>query len=200
MITLGLVGGVASGKSAAARFLAQHVPGTVHIDADRIGHETLEIPSVKAALVAHWGDKILNDAGQINRSAVAKIVFAPGNDAELQFLESKSHPHIRKAIRDRIKDAEAAGAPLVIVDAALLLETGWGELCDVVAFVDTPAELRQQRAHEHRRWNAAEFARREAAQWSVDQKRAAAKEAIPNAGSEAELAKEVAHLWERIKE
>jgi dephospho-CoA kinase len=200
MITLGLVGGVASGKSAAARFLAEHVPGTVHIDADRIGHETLEIPSVKAALVAHWGEGILDDAGHISRPAVGKLVFGPGKEEERRFLESKTHPHIRKAIRERINDAQAAGAPLVIVDAALLLETGWGDLCDLVAFVDTPREARQERAQQHRGWNAAEFARREAAQWRVEQKRAAAKEVILNAGSQADLAKEVARLWERMKE
>jgi dephospho-CoA kinase len=200
MITLGLVGGVASGKSAAARFLAQHVPGTMHIDADRIGHETLELPSVKAALVAHWGEGILNAAGQIERAAVAKIVFAPGKESELQFLESKTHPHIRKGIRDRINAALAAGAPLVIIDAALLLEKGWGELCDVVAYVDTPAEVRKARAMTHRGWDAAQFARREAAQWSVEKKRAAASEVLPNNGTEEDLAKVCAELWERIKE
>ncbi len=200
MITLGLVGGVASGKSAAARLLAEHVPGTIRIDGDRLGHQTLEIPAVKTALVGRWGESILNAAGEINRSAVAKIVFDTRHPDELHFLESKTHPHIRKEIREQMNAASAAEVPLVIIDAALLLETGWGDFCDMIIFVDTPAEVRQARALATRYWDAEEFKRREAAQWSVEKKRAAANIILNNSGSETELAQACIKLWDKVKD
>ena len=77
MLILGLVGGIASGKSLVAECLRDL--GAVVLDADRAGHAVLREPDVVAALVSRWGNSILDPAGQISRRAVAKIVFAAGN-------------------------------------------------------------------------------------------------------------------------
>ena len=75
MKTLGLIGGVACGKSLVARQLADL--GAVVLDADRAGHEALRLPEVEAAARRRWGDGIFGRDGHIVRSQLAKIVFAP---------------------------------------------------------------------------------------------------------------------------
>src|SRR5438477_12900597 len=97
MLILGLVGGIASGKSLVAECLRDL--GAVVLDADRAGHAVLREPDVVAALVNRWGNSILDPAGQISRRAVAKIVFAAGNEAERKFLEQVTHPRIENLLR-----------------------------------------------------------------------------------------------------
>jgi dephospho-CoA kinase len=197
MITLGILGGVASGKSAVATTIARLVPGAVRLDADRAGHEALTEPDVVRALTDRWGPGILNGAGQIDRPQVAKIVFAPGREAEREFLERLTHPLIHQRLETQRAAAEAAGAQLAILDAALLLEAGWGDVCDQLLFVATPDAVRLSRGLS-RGWTAEEFARREAAQWPVARKRAHADWVIDNVESLAELEAECAALLPRI--
>src|SRR3954453_3994323 len=96
MKIIGLVGGVASGKSLVAQMLVEL--GAVHLDADRTGHAILaEDADVRRALINHWGDSILDSNGQMDRSAVARKVFGPSAAAaeERKFLEDLLHPRIR---------------------------------------------------------------------------------------------------------
>ena len=90
----------------------------------------------------------------------------------------------------------AEGKPAVVLDAPLLLEAGWGPLCDFVLMVDVPRETRLTRATISG-WTDAEFARREAAQWPVDEKRRLADAVIANDGTEAELRDAVRDFWQR---
>jgi dephospho-CoA kinase len=170
MLTLGLVGGVASGKSVVAGCF--HDLGAVVLDADRAGHEVLREPDVIATLKSRWGDSILDARGQISRSAVAKIVFAAGNAAEKQFLEQLTHPRIQMRLQQQMAQAQASPSPppAIVLDAALLFEAGWDKLCDKIIFVDSPRDLRMERAVA-RGWSAEQFAAREAAQLPVDEKR-----------------------------
>ncbi|MBW8886031.1 MAG: dephospho-CoA kinase [Planctomycetia bacterium] len=92
MLILGLVGGIASGKSVVANVLRDM--GAMVLDADQAGHFVLRDPKVIAELRTRWGDTILDSSGQISRRAVAKIVFAQGNEAERKFLEQLTHPRI----------------------------------------------------------------------------------------------------------
>ena len=78
MKILGLLGGVASGKSLVSRQLAEL--GAVVLDADRAGHEALRLPSVEEAARRRWGDAVFGPDGHIDRSRLAKIVFAPPPD------------------------------------------------------------------------------------------------------------------------
>lgn len=170
MLTLGLVGGVASGKSLVANRFRDL--GAVVLDADRAGHEVLRDPDVIAALQARWGDGILDAAGQISRRAVAKIVFAAGNQEEKQFLEQVTHPRIEAKLQQELAVAKSDPhpPPMVVIDAALLFEAGWDKLCDKILFVDAPRDLRLERAVT-RGWSAEQFAAREAAQMPVEEKR-----------------------------
>ena len=195
MITIGLIGGVASGKSAVARVLAER--GAVILDADRVGHEVLRDPAVIQQLVARWGSRILNEQGEVNRSAVAKIVFAPGNERERQFLNSLSHPQIAVRLAGQLDELRQTTSPAAVLDAALLLEAGWDHLCDEIIYVDVPRELRLARAR-GRGWDDAELAKREATQLPLEEKKRRATIVIDNSGAMTSLEQQVNALWRKL--
>jgi dephospho-CoA kinase len=196
MKTIGLVGGVASGKSRVARMLADLGAGL--LDADRTGHEVLaEDAEVRDALIERWGDGVLASDGSIDRSAVAKHVFGSEASAteERQFLESVLHPRIKTKLMREARNFETLGCPAVVLDAPLLLEADWGAMCDVILMVDASRETRLARARQ-RGWSEAEFDKREAAQWPIVKKRSAAHVVIDNDGTEDELRAVVNRFWE----
>lgn len=176
---LGLIGAIGAGKSAAAAALAA-LGGTV-VDADRIGHDVLDTAVIRDALTARWGDEILNADGHVNRRAVGSIVFA--NDAERKALEAIVYPAIEARCREAISNA--AGR-FVVLDAAVMLEAGWSGIVEKYLFIDAPRAVRIQRVA-GRGWSEAELARREAAQWPLEQKKARADAVIENSGTLAEL-------------
>ena len=96
--TIGIVGGIGSGKSAVAdamRSLGGHL-----ISGDRLGHDALLQPDIKAKLRERWGDAILDEHGDIDRKKIAAIVFADAN--ELKALEAQVFPYIEKRIIQEI--------------------------------------------------------------------------------------------------
>jgi dephospho-CoA kinase len=194
MLTIGLVGGIASGKSAVAAALARR--GAIVFDADKLAHQVIQQPEVKAELTARWGDGILDAAGRVSRDAVAERVFpqTPEATAEREFLEQSLHPRIRQRILAEINQLPSDGAPAVVIDAPLLIESGWNALCQAVLLVDAPREVRLARAAT-RGWTPEEFSRREAAQMPIEQKRRWATHLIDNSGSLEELEAQIDRFW-----
>jgi dephospho-CoA kinase len=194
MLTIGLTGGIASGKSAVAAALARR--GAVVFDADRLGHQVLQEPETRDELVARWGAGILDDAGHVSREAVAERVFpqTPEAAAERQFLEQTLHPKIRQRIEAEIRILPDDAVPAVVIDAPLLIESGWNAVCQVVLFVEVPLETRLARAKK-RGWTPEEFSRREAAQMPIEEKRRRSTHVIQNAGTLANLEAEVDRFW-----
>src|SRR4029079_236615 len=116
MLILGLVGGIASGKSLVANVLRDM--GAVVLDADQAGHYVLRQPDVIAELRKRWGEKILDAHGQVVRRDVAKIVFAQGNESERKFLEQLTHPRIEELLKkelDAIRNSPEK-PPVVVID------------------------------------------------------------------------------------
>jgi dephospho-CoA kinase len=197
MKTIGLVGGVASGKSLAGQMLVDL--GAVLLDADRTGHAVLaEDADVRRDVVERWGDAVLGSDGRIDRAAVARHVFAEtaAGAADRKFLEDLLHPRIRRRLNRQRDEAAASGKAAVVLDAPLLLEAGWGPMCDLVLMIDSPRELRLERA-KARGWSEVEFDRREAAQWPPNEKSRLADVVIPNQGTDEELRSAVADFWHR---
>ena len=179
---IGVVGGVGSGKSALARAAADRWD-LVRIDGDAAGHAALRDPTVKRRVREAFGGDAFAADGSVDRSALAARVFgsaAAQRDAKAA-LQEIVHPVIRADLLGQIADARAAGAPAVLLDAAVLLETGYRDDCDAVIFVDVPRAGRLRRVAA-REWDAAELDRREASQWPLDRKRAAADVVIDNNG------------------
>ena len=199
MLTIGLIGGIASGKSAVAAELARR--GAVVFDADKIGHALLQRPAVRDELVAKWGPEILDGAGGLSRPAIAKLVFGDSVAAKAnrQQLEELLHPLIRAQIEAEIRQLPDADIPAVVIDAPLLLESGWNEVCQAVVFVDVPPEQRLARAQQSRGWSAEEFARREAAQMPIEQKKGRSTHLISNSGSLSDLEAEVDRFWAAVR-
>jgi len=197
MFVLGLVGGVASGKSLVAEQLQQLGAGV--LDADRAGHEVLEEPAVKQALAARWGQGVFDADGRVNRRALAEIVFAPTPQAsqELAALEKITHPRIKIVLQSRMKQMAAQGTTVVVLDAPVMFKAGWDALCDQIVFVDVPEAVRRQRAAT-RGWSGEEFARREAAQELLSWKRSRADVVIDNSGTVADTRQQVAQLWNQL--
>jgi dephospho-CoA kinase len=199
MHIIGLIGGVASGKSAVGAALARR--GAVVYNADEFGHAVLKEPAVRDELVERWGPGVLGGDGEISRPAVAKIVFARTNDGEQQreYLEQVVHPGIRRRIEAAIQALPEMSVPAVVIDAALLLEAGWAAVCTSIVFVNAPREQRMARARS-RGWSDEEFSRREAAQLPIEEKRRRASYVLENSGTLAELDAAVSRYWATITE
>ena len=179
---IGVVGGIGSGKSSVSRGLAER-RSVVIIDADKIGHELLSDSEVKQLLTQQFSSNIINEDGSVSRPAIAALVFGEtqSHTTAREALNSILHPRIRIEVRRRISDAETDGkTEAVILDAALMLETGWSENCDTVVFIDVPEETRRQRVIDNRGWTAEEFEKREANQFDTDKKKKLANHIVDN--------------------
>ena len=193
-IVVGIVGGIASGKSAVSRQLQEL--GALRVDADKIGHGVLNDPEVVSLLTDRWGKSILGEGKYVDRREVASIVF--GDKAgELTFLESITHPRIGQIVSQQIKKAFQDGIPVVVLDAALLFEASWDEFCDQILFIDVPHEIRLQRAAQ-RGWTEAEFTRREESQLSIEEKKRRSDVVIDNSGQLKETQEQVRAFWGTI--
>ena len=123
---------------------------------------------------------------------VGEGVDGEADPSELRTLESMVFPFIEKRIRAEIAHAnEVTTAKFVILDAAILFETGWAKHCDKVVFVDSPRELRLARVAQSRGWDDAELMRRESRQLPLDEKKARSDAVIANTGDFVKLGKEV---------
>ncbi|HQR09657.1 MAG TPA: dephospho-CoA kinase [Gemmatales bacterium] len=193
---LGIVGGIGSGKSHVASLFARR--GAYVIDADHLGHQALMNPDIKKQIKANWGDAVFNLEGQVDRKKLAAIVFS--QPTEKARLEAIVFPFIGEGITSAIKRHQADSAvKLFILDAAILLETGWKEQCNAIIFVEASEATRLKRVA-GRGWDSQELHRREASQWPLEKKKAACQHVIPNEGDELlteTLVKDLVNLYSR---
>ena len=184
-VVLGVLGGIASGKSAAAARQAGNL-GLV-ISADDLAHDALLEVSEK--IEAELGPGLLNPSGHIDRPALARRVFS--DPAARSSLEGWIHPLVRARILAVLTEAEQQGVPRVVLDVPLLLENdaqhGLVARCHHLVFVDAPSGERDRRAVETRGWEPGEVQRREATQFPLEEKRNRADFVVQNSGSLADL-------------
>jgi dephospho-CoA kinase len=182
---IGIVGGIGSGKSSVARWVAARDNTVSLVSGDEIGHEVLTLAAVRDAIRDRFGEPVFSADGQINRRALGQVVFGPrqGQQSAREDLERIVHPRIRETIARQIADAESAGKRAVLLDAAILFEAGWNDLCHAVVFIDVPRKDRFARLHETRGWDDAETDRRESSQASLESKRSRANFVVDNSGS-----------------
>lgn len=142
---IGLTGGIASGKSTVTARLREL--GAFVADADIVSREIMEDKEVLSALRRAFGDGIFNGDGSLNRAACAREVFASPEKTAL--LNSITHPAIAERLTELTNAAEASGEhPLSFVDAALLIESGFNELCSGVWLITADTGLRIERIME----------------------------------------------------
>lgn len=190
---IGLVGGIGAGKSTAAAAFASR--GGVVINADAIGHEALEDPAVRERVLSRWNNHgpLVRPDGRIDRRAIGSIVFA--DDAERRALEAMVFPIITKRVREEIERAEHNFAiRFIVLDAAVMLEAGWNDVCDHLVYVDAPRDVRLARLASRSGWSAADVTARESAQMAADEKRKRSDVVLMNDGSQAMLQNHVDQL------
>lgn len=194
MLRIGLTGGIGSGKSTVSALLAAR--GAVVVDADLIAREVVGrgTPGL-AAVVKAFGSRVLTPDGDLDRPALAAVVFA---DPEARRrLDGIVHPLVRARAAE---SAAAAPAGAVVVhDVPLLVETGQSGSYDLVLVVRTDPETRVARLV--RRGLGEDDARARIAAQATDEQRAAVADVVlDNDGSEADLAAQVDRFWaERVE-
>jgi dephospho-CoA kinase len=194
-VQIGLTGGIGSGKSTAAGRFAEL--GALVIDADALAREVVE-PGTEglAAVVAEFGEQVLDSAGRLDRPALARVVF--GDEAARGRLNAILHPRIRARAAELI--AAAPAGTVVVQDVPLLVETGQAGAYDLVLVVEAPPELRVQRLARDRGMPAEQARSRMAAQATDEQRRAAADVVIVNDGTPERLRADVDRFWaERVR-
>ena len=200
ILKVGLTGGIASGKSAVAKFLATDAEVEV-VDADRVAWETYNPGTdVYEKLIERFGQKILNDDQTINRKAVSDIVFQ--NEEERQFLNSIVHPAIYERLFEMLARAEKAGKKIFIVEAALLLEkrSQGGQFFDCFVMTLIEDEVQLERVMERDQITADEAQKKIEAQMPQAEKAKLADILIENYGTLEELEKQTDRVLSRLKE
>jgi len=194
-LVVGLLGGIGAGKSAVARLLVEH--GAAEIDSDRLNADELAQPEVVDTLVGWWGEEILEDAGLIDRKAVANRVF--GSDAERRKLEAFLHPRIgRQRSRLLAHYQQDPDCRLIVLNSPLLLEAGLDRLCDTLVFVACDRHRRLERVMHTRGWSSEELDRREKLQKPLDSKRNRADHVLENNSSLDRLRNQAHNLFIKL--
>jgi len=196
VIVIGLTGGIASGKSTAARELARR--GARVIDADKLGHRAYEPGSAAHRdVIAAFGPEVRAADGTIDRAALGACVF--GKPEQLKRLTDIVWPEIRRLAQAEIAALRAAEPRAVVVlEAAVLFEAGWEPLVDEIWVVIVPRELAVQRAVARGGLSAAQVEARIDAQLGNAERRRRAHVVVDNAGDETALARQLAEHWERV--
>ncbi|MEP6759484.1 MAG: dephospho-CoA kinase [Actinomycetota bacterium] len=193
MLLVGLTGGIGSGKSTVARYLADH--GAVILDADVFARDAVHGGSdAFTSVVRRFGDAVVGADGELDRGALAAIVFA--DRAALADLEAIVHPEVRRMIADKIQ-AELDTHHVVVLVNPLLIEMGAHRDCDVVVVLSTPPET-QIRRSVARGMQEADARARLAAQLPLDERAQAADVLLDNEGTVEDLEAEVAVLWQDL--
>ena len=193
---VGLTGGIATGKSRVADLMA--AAGVPVIRADDVGHEVLAgEPVIGATLSARYGADIFDDAGRLDRMALADVVFR--DPTERRFLEALLHPVIRAECMRRVAGHEADGAQIVVIEAALIIEAGWQDAFDRLVVVTCPADVQLARVTARDGVDAETALRRIRAQMPLADKAAMADHLVVNDDSPEVLASRVGTLLSSLR-
>ncbi|MBO3102836.1 dephospho-CoA kinase [Cellulomonas fengjieae] len=196
MQRIGLTGGIAAGKSVAARRLAEL--GAVVIDSDVLAREAVAPGSAGLdAVVEEFGPSVLTPDGSLDRAALASVVFT--DPAARARLDAIVHPIVRRLSAEREAASAVADPGAVVVhDIPLLVETGQADAFHVLVVVHAPAVLRVERLVRLRGMDRAAAEARVAAQASDDERLAVADVVLDGAGSDENLRAQVDVLWDRL--
>ncbi|XZE35163.1 dephospho-CoA kinase [Pirellulaceae bacterium SH501] len=200
---VGIIGGIASGKSLVTDML--HRLGAAVVNADEVAHDVLGEPSVIKQIREAFGDDVIaappsgyDSPARVDRKKVAALVFGDSDlhQARRQQLEEIVQPRIRQrleALIDQWRSENESG--MLALDIPLLYERNWDRKCDEVWFVDTPRTLREKNAA-RRGWSPEELENREKSQLPIEKKRELAHRILQNESSIEDLRNHVRNAFE----
>ncbi len=190
-MSLGLTGGIATGKSTAAEILSQL--GAEIIEADKIAHQVIS-PDGEAyeEVIAHFGGEIVKENGTIDRNSLGEIVF---NDSrQRQKLEKLTHPHIINQLKNKL-EAENYKRNLVVV-IPLLFEKNLQDMFTGVWVISCSQETQLNRLQKRDNLTRAEACQRLSAQMDLSEKESRADKVIYNEGTKQDLKHKLKKAWE----
>jgi len=189
MLTIGLTGGIAAGKSEA--LAAFERLGAATISSDAVVHELLEAEPLLGRLRERWGDEIAPE-GRVDRTKVGEIVFA--DPEQLEWLEAQIHPLVGERIGGWLVSLGDAVA-VAVVEVPLLFESEMESVFDTTVAVLTSDEVRRERAEAR---GHALVDEREARQLAQEEKAARAEHVIENDGSLEDLEQRLSALLAKL--
>ncbi len=181
---IGITGGIASGKSTVAAYLRQlgyHV-----IDSDQVAHDLMNQAPLLETLSHTFGDRIVDDRGQLDRRQLASIVFSDPNS--LETLNQLTHPHIFERLQAMLAEVQAE---LCFLEVPLLYESGRLELYDEVWLVWLDEASQLERLMKRNGYSYQEAKSRIDSQWPLEKKRQLADRVINNQNGYLEMKNQV---------
>lgn len=154
---IGITGGIGAGKSEILNYIKQHYKCEIYL-ADEVAHLVKE-PGTACfeKLVELLGKEILDSDGRIDRGRMAEKIFA--DEALLRRVNDIIHPSVKEFILERLEEARRAGeAELFFVEAALLIEAGYGPLVDEMWYIYADEEVRRERLRRSRGYSGEKIA------------------------------------------
>lgn len=193
MLLIGLTGGIGSGKSTVSAALAER--GAVVVDADAIVRE-LQQPGTEVfdEMVDRFGPGIIGEDGNLDRAAVAELVFT--DPEALAALNSIVHPRVGIEIERRLAELRETDQ-VVVLDVPLLVESGRSDMAGTIV-VDLDPEIAVRRLVEHRGMSEDDARNRISRQVAREHRLTKADLVIDNHGRPEDLAAQVDRAWEWI--
>ena len=192
MITIGLTGGIASGKSTVSAELRKQ--GVPIFDADQNARDAVAKGSKGLAMVAAaFGSEYLTEEGELNRPKVSELVF--NDKASLKALESILHKIVWENAEQFLQQQRQLGTKIAVLDVPLLIETGWHKQVDKVWLVAVSRRQQIERAMLRSGMTEAEVEARIDAQMSLEEKKRFADVVLDNSGS---LEHTLAHVQQEL--
>ncbi len=194
-VVIGITGGVGAGKSTVVSYLGERY-GAEIFTADLIGR-ALEQPgeACYSKITELFGDGILDEDGNIVREKLSAIVFSDPD--QLAALDSIVHPAVRGRIEEEIEKRKGT-VPLFVIEAALLIEAGYGDLCDEIWYVYADEKTRTGRLLSSRDYTPGRIRQIMDSQQSEEAFRSGSDRVIDNSGSISRTRREVDRIIEKV--
>ncbi|MDD5135536.1 MAG: dephospho-CoA kinase [Phycisphaerae bacterium] len=173
---IGLLGGVASGKSTVAAELAKL--GCAVIDADVIAKQLLGDEDIKKQIRHTFGSEVFDDQGRIDKKKLAQKAFE--NTETVKAINAIIHPPVLLKIEELISRYQLQPVEAIVLDVPLLAEVGWDTKCDKLIFIECDSRTRLKRAQKRGIFDENELKKRENFQISLDKKQKMANYIIEN--------------------
>jgi len=194
MKVIGLTGGIGSGKSTVAQFLAEL--GAVILNTDEVGHKAFKSDSESwRKVVAAFGKQIVTPDGNIDRKKLGEIVF--GNAESLSRLNQIMHPRMYALVKAQLEEYRQRGVKVVVLEAPLLLEADWTSLVDEVWVTTAPEATVLKRLEERSGMSQAESLTRIRSQLPSTERVRHADVVINTDCDLDELRSQVKELWQK---
>ncbi len=180
MITVGLTGGIASGKTTVSAMFREL--GIPVICADELAHDAVKTGSPALREIREvFGDEVFDQYGELDRLKLGSRVF--GNPLLKKQLERIIHPAVALKKQELLDYYVSQGHPIVVIDVPLLFEAEWDKAVDVILVVYVSRDLQAERLVQRNGLSAEEAQARLNSQWSIEDKKDKAHMVIDNSGS-----------------